>query len=309
MAVAGVLNKPTASGQQPCVSLEAIHSGQAYLSEFSPGQPLAVQEPIWWQQLRQLMDETIWLAAASLCSCSASPQSHESSQTNQLRADAAGQDMAQDTSSGIRNSVQGGSNVAVALPRQSGPTMLLSVMAHATPYNRSKLASSVEVAVVGPQRSLPAAKDSRWPLHRAHLQARLPKETTEGILASSDGCLLEGFITNLFIISGTEQHPVLETAAEEEGVLGGIMRARVLQTCSRLCIPVKLAAPHYSTRHLWKGAFLTNSLRGLQQIHCISSQGAHSPATGSWRLELPSTTCISNLLTRISTQSPARSAS
>ena len=53
----------------------------------------------------------------------------------------------------------------VMLPR-TGPTMLLSVMAHATPYNRSKLASSVEVAVVGPQRSLPAAKDSRWPLHR-----------------------------------------------------------------------------------------------------------------------------------------------
>ena len=42
---------------------------------------------------------------------------------------------------------------------------------------------------------------------RAHLQARLPKETTEGILASSDGCLLEGFITNLFIISGEADLP------------------------------------------------------------------------------------------------------
>ena len=39
-------------------------------------------------------------------------------------------------------------------------------------------------------------------MRRAHLQARLPPDASAGILANEHGQLLEGFITNLFIISG-----------------------------------------------------------------------------------------------------------
>lgn len=71
---------------------------------------------------------------------------------------------------------------------------------------------------------------------RAHLQARMPPGATEGILADRDGCLLEGFITNLFIISGA-----------------------VLATCTNCCAPeqhlqadlcaVEVQWCHYGSSH------------------------------------------------------------
>ncbi len=57
---------------------------------------------------------------------------------------------------------------AVACVFRTGITKLeLHVMVHAAPYDRSKLAPSIHVAIVGPPRQLPAAKDSRWPLDRS----------------------------------------------------------------------------------------------------------------------------------------------
>ncbi|KAK9839976.1 hypothetical protein WJX74_001372 [Apatococcus lobatus] len=177
--------------------------------------------------------------------------------------------------------------------------LVLNVMAHAVHYDRSKVPASVEVCVVGPPRSLPAAKDSRWPADRAHLQARMPPGAAEGILSTADGRLLEGFITNLFIISGSDQGLRVEAAAEEEGVLGGIMRAQVLQACRRLAVPVKLSAPCSSSRLSWKGAFLSNSLRGIQQVHSICNNERTSPIRGNWRVDLQMDMVIMSLISQI----------
>ncbi|KAK9839975.1 hypothetical protein WJX74_001372 [Apatococcus lobatus] len=184
--------------------------------------------------------------------------------------------------------------------RQAGQNgLVLNVMAHAVHYDRSKVPASVEVCVVGPPRSLPAAKDSRWPADRAHLQARMPPGAAEGILSTADGRLLEGFITNLFIISGSDQGLRVEAAAEEEGVLGGIMRAQVLQACRRLAVPVKLSAPCSSSRLSWKGAFLSNSLRGIQQVHSICNNERTSPIRGNWRVDLQMDMVIMSLISQI----------
>ena len=66
-------------------------------------------------------------------------------------------------------------------------------------------ARPAKALVVGPGRRLPLAKDSRWVLDRAPLEQALVaagEGPTEGLLCSSSGCLLEGLVTNLFVVAG-----------------------------------------------------------------------------------------------------------
>ena len=50
----------------------------------------------------------------------------------------------------------------------------------------------------------------------------------------------------------------MQTASEADGVLGGIMRARVLSACRRLAITSEERAPQPSEQEAWQEAFLTN---------------------------------------------------
>lgn len=64
------------------------------------------------------------------------------------------------------------------------------------------LDSPITVAVLGPPRSLPDAKDSQWATDRQPLEARLPAGATEGLLCTASGHVLEGFVNNFFVIRG-----------------------------------------------------------------------------------------------------------
>lgn len=76
-------------------------------------------------------------------------------------------------------------------------TWALATLMQHDPYNAAEPSFA---AVVGPPRLLPAAKDSAWVQGRRALEARLPPGAADGLLQSELGGLLEGMITNLFVI-------------------------------------------------------------------------------------------------------------
>lgn len=126
--------------------------------------------------------------------------------------------------------------------------------------------------VVGPARRLPAAKDSHWVLERAPLERALSAGSrggpAEGLLCDASGRLLEGLVTNLFVVAGAPpasglQPPPprlsflsirlivvavlaeadaagggveLQTAASSDGVLKGVMRGFVLEARALLAV-------------------------------------------------------------------------
>ena len=58
----------------------------------------------------------------------------------------------------------------------------------------------VAVAVLGPPRQLPEAKDSAWVTTRAPLERAKPPGVSEALLATARGALVEGLVTNLFVV-------------------------------------------------------------------------------------------------------------
>jgi hypothetical protein len=65
----------------------------------------------------------------------------------------------------------------------------------------------LQARVVGPGRSLAAVKDTSWVLDRKPLAARLPAGSADGLLQTVQGCLLEGLVTNLFVLRALPRCP------------------------------------------------------------------------------------------------------
>ena len=58
----------------------------------------------------------------------------------------------------------------------------------------------VQVYVMGPPRELAEVKNTEWPKQRQHWESQLPPDASEGLLWRSDGSILEGFVTNVFVV-------------------------------------------------------------------------------------------------------------
>ena len=156
--------------------------------------------------------------------------------------------------------------------------------------------------IVGPPRARPVIKDIAWIRDRKDLEERGKRATealgygipSDVLLCTEGGDLLEGLITNLFVVVEVEVE--IEDAAEgvrgghvnsndnndgiqtgryklqtapEGTVLPGIARRKVIEACRELGIPVDLTCPSLSERHLWREAFLTNSIRQIQSLDRI----------------------------------------
>lgn len=113
----------------------------------------------------------------------------------------------------------------------------------------------------------------------------VPSSAAEGILCSQDGQLLEGFISNLFIVQQDCNGLVVKTATE--GVLPGIKQQQVLAACKALGIPTECKAPLQREKHLWFEAFLTNAVRGLRPICKISCPSSNALGWEPWEHQLP----------------------
>jgi branched-subunit amino acid aminotransferase/4-amino-4-deoxychorismate lyase len=147
--------------------------------------------------------------------------------------------------------------------------------------------------VLGPPREIPVGKDSGWVAQRQQLEALRPPGAAEVLLCTQDGRLLEGLVTNVYIIAeGTNnggekdtEGPVLLTAGMEDGVVWGTMRQRVLAAASDLGLRVIETAPPAEGRAAWREAFLTNALRRVQALGQLECGAANVWGLEPWAVE------------------------
>ena len=113
----------------------------------------------------------------------------------------------------------------------------------------------------------------------------LPATAAEGLLCSCDSELLEGFISNLFIVQHTDMGLLVQTAVD--GVLAGIKSREVLDACQALGIRTQRKAALKQERHLWTEAFLTNAVRGLRPIRTITCPAQNALDWDTWEVHFP----------------------
>eukprot|EP00897_Mesotaenium_endlicherianum_P010042 jgi/Mesen1/9066/ME000578S08319 len=145
--------------------------------------------------------------------------------------------------------------------------------------------AAATVVALGPGRALAQAKFSEWVATRKVLEQCKPADAAEVLLSTDGDALLEGLVTNFFVIAarlpgetGGEPSPAgqdaqspwkgleLQTASVDAGVLPGVIRHEVLRACERLGLPVRQVAPLWSQRDTWRAAFITNAVRLAQPV-------------------------------------------
>ncbi|PSR98767.1 D-alanine aminotransferase [Actinidia chinensis var. chinensis] len=147
--------------------------------------------------------------------------------------------------------------------------------------------NAAHLALVGRGRDVADAKYSDWVRFRKPLERLRPPLTTELLLSNDGDQILEGCMTNLFVVCrknhndssngakdidgyNTNTYPFeIQTAAIKDGVLPGIIRQVIIDICMSNEIPLREVAPSWSKREIWEEAFITSSLRILQHVETI----------------------------------------
>lgn len=149
-----------------------------------------------------------------------------------------------------------------------------------------QLQENTFATVLGPPREVPIGKDSGWVAQRQTLEALRPPGAAEILLTTQQGALLEGLVTNLFIITRSKDGEiVLQTAGMGDGVVWGTMRKRVSEACKQLGLKVLEQPPAAAERATWQEAFLTNALRGVQPLDRIECDERNVWGLEPWVIE------------------------
>ncbi|CAI0442878.1 unnamed protein product [Linum tenue] len=158
------------------------------------------------------------------------------------------------------------------------PAEMLDVYVHLAGYVAlafDRPEGAARLAVVGRGRSVAEAKYSDWVRLRKPLERLRPTSVTELLLSNDGDHLLEGCLTNFFVVrrregKGVGENPYeVQTAPISDGVLPGIIRQLVLEVCLSKGISVQEVAPSWSGRDFWQEAFVTNSLRIIRPVERI----------------------------------------
>uniref|UniRef100_A0A803LZ99 Uncharacterized protein n=1 Tax=Chenopodium quinoa TaxID=63459 RepID=A0A803LZ99_CHEQI len=155
--------------------------------------------------------------------------------------------------------------------------------------------NAARLAVVGCRRDFAEAKYSDWARLRKPLEMLRPPSATELLLSDNGDRILEGSITNFFVVRfkgnnevtekrsinrGTLQSYELQTAPVKDGVLPGVIR----QICLSKGIAIREESPSWSEHDSWEEAFVTNSLRLLQHVETIQAPRSWtSLGSKSWK--------------------------
>ncbi|KAL0403435.1 UNVERIFIED_CONTAM: hypothetical protein Sradi_1984300 [Sesamum radiatum] len=147
--------------------------------------------------------------------------------------------------------------------------------------------SAAHLAVVGRGRDFANAKYSDWVRLRKPLEKLRPPSVNELLLSNDGEQILEGCLTNFFVVCLKEKdgdcHTVdqkqsqslrcieVRTAPLNDGVLPGVIRQVIRDICLKTGIAFREVAPSWSKRELWMEAFITNSLRILQHVETIQA--------------------------------------
>ncbi|XVE75317.1 hypothetical protein DITRI_Ditri12bG0084700 [Diplodiscus trichospermus] len=144
--------------------------------------------------------------------------------------------------------------------------------------------NGAHLALVGRGRDVAAAKYSAWVRLRKPLDKLRPPLVTELLLSNDGDRILEGCITNVFVICQKDKSEAegkdmqdydngysieVQTAPVADGILPGVIRQLVIEVCLSKGIPVCEVAPSWQKHGLWEEAFITNSLRVLQHVETI----------------------------------------
>ncbi|KAF8101930.1 hypothetical protein N665_0201s0230 [Sinapis alba] len=157
----------------------------------------------------------------------------------------------------------------------------LDVWLHIGGYSLGVGNIAASLALVGHGRDVAAAKYSDWVRLRKPLEKFRPPSTTELLLSNDGDHLLEGCVTNFFVVSRRKSSSSgslygeslsefeVQTAPVTDGVLPGVIREVVIDVCLSKGIPYRERAPAWSERELWEEAFITSSLRIVQHVRTI----------------------------------------
>ncbi|XP_021715789.1 uncharacterized protein LOC110683703 isoform X2 [Chenopodium quinoa] len=133
--------------------------------------------------------------------------------------------------------------------------------------------NAARLAVVGCRRDFAEAKYSDWARLRKPLEMLRPPSATELLLSDNGDQILEGSITNFFVVRfkgdnevtekrsinrGTLQSYELQTAPVKDGVLPGVIRQLVIEICLSKGIAIREESPSWSERDSWEEAFVTS---------------------------------------------------
>ncbi|ESR49437.1 D-aminoacid aminotransferase-like PLP-dependent enzymes superfamily protein [Citrus sinensis] len=144
--------------------------------------------------------------------------------------------------------------------------------------------TGARLALVGRGRDVAEAKYSDWVRLRKPLEKLRPPSVTELLLSNDGDQLLEGSITNFFVVCRKDNSEAedkflqtcnnshsfeVQTAPISDGVLPGVIRQLVIEVCRSKGIPIRELASSWSQHELWKEAFITSSLRVLQHVESI----------------------------------------
>ncbi|KDD75579.1 hypothetical protein H632_c609p0 [Helicosporidium sp. ATCC 50920] len=142
----------------------------------------------------------------------------------------------------------------------SGSSAPFEVHATTAPVTASRFPACRALVSGGP-RKVAVAKDSEWVVARRALEKERnewdPK--AEVLLSTRDGAIIEGLVTNFFVLSRTPRGTVLTTSLPEEGAAWGAVRSRVLEVAQGLGWKVEERSPTMQERREWAEAFITNS--------------------------------------------------
>ncbi|KAJ0246960.1 D-aminoacid aminotransferase-like PLP-dependent enzymes superfamily protein [Hirschfeldia incana] len=156
----------------------------------------------------------------------------------------------------------------------------LDVWLHIGGYSLGVGERDASLALVGYGRDVANAKYSDWVRLRKPLEKFRPPLATELLLSNDGDHLLEGCVTNFFVVcrrksssgrfyGGSLGEFEVQTAPVTDGVLPGVIREVVIEVCLSKGIPFRERAPSWSERELWEEAFITSSLRILQHVGTI----------------------------------------
>ncbi|BAT94066.1 uncharacterized protein HKW66_Vig0195180 [Vigna angularis] len=166
--------------------------------------------------------------------------------------------------------------------RKENMSKILDVHVHVETYVPPTFGiwgNGVHLALVGYGRNVAAAKYSDWVRIRKPLEKLRPPSVTELLLSNDGDQILEGCVTNFFVVcckvlDSNDGKALcdsfeLQTAPISDGVLPGTIRQLVLEVCRSEGIPFREVAPSWSEHEIWEEAFITNSLRLLQHVDSI----------------------------------------
>ncbi|KAK6144869.1 hypothetical protein DH2020_021689 [Rehmannia glutinosa] len=135
--------------------------------------------------------------------------------------------------------------------------------------------NAARLAVVGRGRDFANAKYSDWVRLRKPLEKLRPPSVTELLLSNDGERILEGCLTNFFVVCLKEEHGdgntvepnelqslrciEVQTAPVSDGVLPGVLRQVIKDICLKIGIPFREVAPSWSKRELWTETFVTKS--------------------------------------------------